>query len=146
MYTSRVTRTRTWTVYALLSSQPLTVCYVGATTQPLYVRLREHIRTRGWRERPIIIPIETVKGTRKEAERRERWWVWFYLAMGHDLLNKKHTPHDRQAFIQYLRSTWLVGMFELTEDDSAATLYPRQPLFEASGMRRQCSAIVAGSI
>jgi hypothetical protein len=103
-----------WTVYKLEVRDPcinsdVRCCYVGITKQPLHVRLREHLRTRTWPVHPTIVPIETIRGTRKEAERREQYWIWHYTKMGNDLLNIKHIPQDRQAFIQELRASILLS-------------------------------------
>lgn len=90
-----------WTVYGLHVAGR--IVYVGVTTRPLDMRLREHRRIWTWAKQATIIAIDTVSGTKKAANSREKYWVWNYLRMGYDLLNVKHVPSDREAFLACLR-------------------------------------------
>jgi hypothetical protein len=92
--------------------------YIGITTQPLDQRLKLHLRGKdhnpgkdewiAWLQlqglQPDIIAIDSIVGTRPQAECRERYWVYEYIRAGHDLLNINHIPGSRELFFEFLRS------------------------------------------
>lgn len=74
--------------------------YVGQTTQPLGIRLADHVRVRGssgrakWirslvaaDQEPGIVLLEEIDGTRRDAYERESHWIKDLRAHGHNLLN-----------------------------------------------------------
>jgi hypothetical protein len=54
--------------------------------------------------KPDIIPIDSIRGTRPQAEQREQYWIYEYIKAGHDLLNIKHIPGSRELFFEFLRN------------------------------------------
>jgi len=94
------------------------VRYIGITMQPLDQRLKDHLRgndhnpgkyqwiigLRSQGLKPDIIPIDTITGTEAQANCCERYWVYEYIKAGHDLLNIKHIPGNRELFFEFLRN------------------------------------------
>jgi hypothetical protein len=92
--------------------------YIGITTKPLDQRLKLHLRGKdhnpakaewiAWLQlqglKPDIIGIDSIVGTKAQANCRERYWVYEYIRAGHDLLNINHIPGSRELFFEFLRS------------------------------------------
>lgn len=118
--------------------------YIGITTQPLDQRLKYHLRGMDhnpgkdewikWLQlkglQPDILSIDSIAGTRAQAECRERYWVYEYIRAGHDLLNINHIPGSRELFFEFLR-----GRANTT---STTTLSCQLPP-EVSGMMPRCN-------
>src|SRR5256885_15722672 len=107
-----------WTIYSLTCPISLSTRYIGITSGSLQRRLQFHmckkdrnlekaqwimwLRSQGLK--PDIIPIDSIVGTRPQAECRERYWIYEYIKAGHDLLNIKHIPGIREHFFEFIRS------------------------------------------
>jgi hypothetical protein len=52
--------------------------------------------------KPDIIPIDSIVGTRAQAEQRECYWIYRYIKEGHYLLNINHIPGSRELFFEFL--------------------------------------------
>lgn len=110
---------RHWRVYRLIDPITLETRYIGITSMSLTRRLMHHFceQAAGNPEKfawisslkarsqlPDIRLIDTVEGTRAQAEVHEREWVYRYLAQGAPLLNRAHIPGgDRALFVQFLQ-------------------------------------------
>lgn len=91
-----IERVTYWTVYRLLYKRML--IYVGITSGPLEERLQEHMEP-GRADNPLLAcmararrqlqiePIDVIYGTRRQAERRER----FYIRELRPVANIQHT-------------------------------------------------------
>lgn len=133
-----------WTVYKLLCPVTTMTRYIGITTKPLDQRLKYHLRGKNhnpgkdewiaWLQlqelKPAIIAIDSIVGTKPQAEDRERYWVYEYIRAGHDLLNIKHIPGSRELFFEFLRSQAVAP--------STTTLSPQLPPV-VSDMMPQCN-------
>lgn len=140
---------RKWSIYKLLCPVASKVKYVGITSRPLQERLQTHLRGKdhnpdkdkwiAWLDAqgfvPLIEEIDSYYGTRAQAERREQYWVYEYIRMGHDLLNRKHIPYNREAFFNFLRNQ---------AKELSARKQMRQYHLEVSGMLQQCSEQIEG--
>jgi hypothetical protein len=107
-----------WTIYALICPLTLSVRYIGITSGKLQRRLylhlcgKDHNPDKGqWIAglssqglKPDILSIDSIIGTRPQAEQRECYWIYEYIIAGHDLLNTKHIPGDRELFFEFLRN------------------------------------------
>src|SRR5260370_30915567 len=105
-----------WKIYKLCCSMTGSIRYVGITRQPLIRRLRGHIRGRDHNRNkslwikalrrkalePTIHQLDSIWGTRKKAEVREREWIVKKLSRGHDLLNRNYVPGPVGAFAAFL--------------------------------------------
>ncbi len=106
-----------WSVYCLFHPQDRTaIRYVGITSQALTQRLNEHMRLpehnkalRDWLRRlakagliPGVTLLETLYGTRPQAERKEQEYIYCFLSYGHDLLNSKHIKGDKKRLTAHL--------------------------------------------
>lgn len=92
---------QTFQIYVLTSPIDEQVArYVGQTTAPLHERLADHLRIRGasaradWLrslasrgQRPQIVQLEVVRGTRHDAYTAETRWIKRLRSEGHHLLN-----------------------------------------------------------
>ncbi len=128
-----MTSLKEWSVYKLLCPVTTMARYIGITTKPLDQRLNYHLRGRdhnpgkdewiAWLQglRPDIIGIDSIVGTRPQAECYERHWVYEYIRAGHDLLNIKHVPGSRELFFQFLRS-------QVTEPSTTILSYQLPPV------------------
>src|SRR5215471_15533579 len=98
-------KTQLWRVYLLICPDTNQIRYVGITSSSLRKRLRYHLKDQHNHEKaswiaslqrqgltPIIQQIDTLSGTRREAEQLERRYIWFYLLAGCDLLNTEYMP------------------------------------------------------
>lgn len=111
-----------WSIYKLLCPVTTMARYIGITTQPLAQRLKYHLRGNdhnpgkdewiAWLQlqglQPDIIGIDSIVGTRAQAECCERHWVYEYIRAGHDLLNINHIPGSREQFFEFLRGQSVV--------------------------------------
>ena len=95
---------RLWRIYRLYDSDTR---YIGITSCSLDTRLAYHHRDPNRRGMQIE-QIDTCRGTRKQAEARERVWIYRYLLQGAPLLNIIGIVGDRSRFIKWLR-TGLTG-------------------------------------
>jgi hypothetical protein len=109
---------RVWSIYALTCPITLSVRYIGITSGNLQRRLQFHLCGKDYNLdkyqwitglhsqglQPDIISIDSITGTRAQAEQRERYWVYEYIKEGHDLLNIKHIPGCRELFFEFLRN------------------------------------------
>lgn len=135
---------RIWQIYKLMCPVTIMARYIGITTQTLEQRLKYHLAGNDYNPGkaqwiaglqlqgllPAIISIDRIKGTRAQAERIERDWVYEYIKAGHDLLNIKHIPEPRELFFEFLRSQAV---------DLSAILQYHQQLAEEACMLQQCS-------
>ena len=107
-----------WTIYALICPVTLSARYIGITSGKLNSRLQAHLRGKdhnsdkyqwiAWLHsqglKPDIIPIDSIRGTRPQAERREMYWIYEYIKENHDLLNIKHIPGSKEYFFEFIRN------------------------------------------
>src|SRR5258708_32359105 len=104
-----------WLTYILICPIEKEVRYVGITSVSLDKRLEYHLNETHNRKKakwiawlrdqglvPLIKRIDDCYGTRKDAERRERHYVWYYLAKGCRLFNRNYNYGD--GFAEYLKS------------------------------------------
>lgn len=90
----------TFRIYALTEPDGVTARYVGQTADHLMPRLDDHLRVRGhsaraeWirsvlavGQRPEIVLLAEVTGTRRDAYRAETAWIQRLRAEGHSLVN-----------------------------------------------------------
>jgi hypothetical protein len=95
-----------WTVYCLKHPRTHQTFYVGITTGPLCERLQEHMEKSrddnpllaSWLaeiantgQSSIIEQVDSIYGTRKQAEQRER----YHVQQVNGLANIQHTPRAR---------------------------------------------------
>jgi hypothetical protein len=133
-----------WSIYRLFCPITNMARFIGITTQPLDQRLKYHLRGKDhnpgkanwitWPQQqglqPDILPIDTITGTRAQAEQRERYWIYEYIRAGHDLLNINHIPGSRELFFEFLRSQAAA---------TSTTTLSRQLPTVVSGMMPQCN-------
>jgi len=107
-----------WTIYALICPITLSVRYIGITSGNLQKRLQSHLYGKDCNPdkyqwiiglhsqelKPDIVPIDSIRGTKPQAEQRECYWIYEYIKEGHDLLNIKHIPGCRELFFEFLRN------------------------------------------
>jgi hypothetical protein len=139
-----VTSLKEWSVYKLLCPVTTMTRYIGITTQPLDQRLKLHLRGKdhnpgkdewiAWLQlqglQPDILSIDSIVGTRAQAECCERHWVYEYIRAGHDLLNINHIPGSRELFFEFLRSQ---------AAETSTTILSYQPPPVVSGTTPRCN-------
>jgi len=111
------TRIALWSIYALVCPLTGLVKYIGITSTSLDTRLRYHLRGKdhnpqkekwiSWLHSqellPLIIPIDSITGTRKQAEQKERQYIWAYIQQGYTLFNIQYIPGPIEDFAEFLR-------------------------------------------
>ena len=119
---------RFWRVYILPEPDTHAVRYVGITSTSLDARLAFHLTDRSNPEKwawiseldaqgltPGIREIDHLYSTRREAEAREREYIWSYLAQGADLFNRSGIVGDPECFRAFLRRNYHEVQTEVSE-------------------------------